>query len=812
METPLEIMFVSVILPLKFRGEISYTVPAGLSGRIKTGSRVKVEFGRKIYSGVVEKVESHSQITELAHTADDTFAKQSPQSFKNQTSGEQIFSGNTAKSVRLKEILAVEDLPAVGENEIRLWHKIAEYYMCTVGEVFKAAYPDRVIRQESVKARKTAEQFFEAIGKQSLDEKWEILPETESESKSEPEPTSGTETRPKPESESIPELTSGMGTRLKPESEPIPEPTSGTRTKLKPEPGQEVGDEPAERNKTAWEPVLSTAQQEAFEQIGKSFRESGKPVLLQGVTGSGKTEIYIRLALEQLRRGQNVLYMVPEIAVSKQLQLRLKKVFGERLLTFHSKQTLAEKSRIHKILSGQQEKAEGSNDAVIVLGTRSALFLPYKKLGLIVVDEEHDSSYKQTEPAPRYHARDTAIMLAALFEAHIILGSATPSFESEYNCSIGRFGKVRLEEKYYGAREPEVEIIDTLWAYKSRQMKGSFSRKLINEIKAEIARGGQVLVFRNRRSYAPAVECTECGCIPKCPHCNVYLSYHKYDNTLRCHYCEYTARFSGICPSCGRDALRYKGTGTEKLEEELKELFPDSRIARFDADVAKSKRAEEQVLKDFAKGETDILVGTQMISKGFDFGNLNLVAVIQADTILGIQDFRGDERALQLFSQLMGRTGRRGKRGKLLIQTNQKDHPVLLRLQESARHPAAPDKNRQIQAPADASVPMDRLLAERKEFNFPPFVRMVKIIVKHRNPEKLDEICRQITQKLASLPCREFTGPFAPPIDKVRGEWIKCFYIKYARDARLAQNKALLIQALETLKGAASVLSDVDPL
>ena len=370
----MEIMFVSVILPLKFRGEIGYTVPAGLSGRIKTGSRVKVEFGKKIYSGVVEKVESHPQITELVYTADDPFAEQHPQSFKNQTSGERIFSGNTAKSVRLKEILTVEDLPAVGENEIRLWHKIAEYYMCTVGEVFKAAYPDRVIRQESVKARKTAEQFFEAIGKQSIDEIREIRPEAEAES--------GAESK------------AGL------ESEPV----SGMEMKRRPEPGQEVGDEPAERSKTAREPVLSTAQQEAFEQIGKAFRESGKPVLLQGVTGSGKTEIYIRLSIEQLRRGQNVLYMVPEIAVSKQLQLRLKKVFGERLLTFHSKQTLAEKSRIHKILSGQQEKAEGSHDAVIVLGTRSALFLPYKKLGLIVVDEEHDSSYKQTEPAPRYHA------------------------------------------------------------------------------------------------------------------------------------------------------------------------------------------------------------------------------------------------------------------------------------------------------------------------------------------------------------------------------------------------------------------------
>jgi primosomal protein N' (replication factor Y) len=420
------------------------------------------------------------------------------------------------------------------------------------------------------------------------------------------------------------------------------------------------------------------------------------------------------------------------------------------------------------------------------------------------VDEEHDSSYKQTEPAPRYQAKDTAIMLAQLHGANVLLGSATPSYESEYNCISGKFTLVELTEKYYGAITPQVEIIDTIYARKTRQMVGSFSQKLINEIRRTVEEGYQVLIFRNRRSYSPVVECQECGSIPKCPHCNVHLSYHKYNHTLRCHYCEYIAHFTGVCNNCGTATFNYKGAGTEKLEEELAALFPNVAIARYDADIAKSKKTEEQTIKDFAEGKTSILVGTQMISKGFDFERLKLVAILQAETILGIQDFRADEKATQLFSQLMGRTGRRGVQGKLIIQASQKDHPVLAKLHTHN----LPDKN--TLPPLTA-----QLLRERQEFQFAPFVRMVKVIVKHKDAGKLDELCREIQVKLSgrkNLEYKELAGPFTPAIDKVRGEFIKCFYIKFARNSHLAENKFALQKCIKEIKGNQAIVLDVDPL
>ena len=699
--------YVSVILPVKYSGEISYFLPENFE--VFVGSRVRVDFAGKIYTGVVRKILSQAEVP--SHTPD-------------------------GKEINYKPILAVEELPAVLQQEMELWEKVAQYYMCTVGEVYKAAYPAVQVRQESVKPRKKVEDFLKAV--------------------------------------------------------------------------QEEADVAQEKNI----PQLSGVQQKAFEEIKGNFVSApGKPVLLRGVTGSGKTEIYISLALECLRQGKSVLYMVPEIAISKQLQGRLKKVFGERLLTFHSKQTAAEKARIHKILvhnatqgqmEGQQESIRAANSAVVVLGTRSSLFLPYSNMGLVIVDEEHDSSYKQTEPAPRYQAKDTAIMLAQIHGCNVLLGSATPSFESEYNCLAKRFALVELKEKFYGGAEPQVEIVDTVYAYKTRQMVGNFSQKLINEIRRTVEQGQQVLVFRNRRSYSPIVECEECGEIPRCPHCNVHLSYHKYNNTLRCHYCEHIAQFTGICRQCGTASFKYKGAGTEKLEEELAALLPQARIARFDADITQSKKAEEQVIKDFATGDIDILVGTQMISKGFDFEKLKLVAVLQADTILGVQDFRADEKAVQLLSQLMGRTGRRGERGKIIIQTSQKEHPVLVNLAQG-------------QASADVQLlPLTGLLlGERQQYGFAPYVRMVKIIVKHTDQTRLDEICQAVKRGIEGSPdlqYKELTGPFTPQIDKIRGEWIKCFYIKFARDSRLLRNKELLGRCIAKIKGSQSIILDVDPL
>lgn len=707
--------YVSVILPVKYGGEISYFLPENYE--VFVGARVRVDFAGKIYTGVVRKILSQAEVP--SHTSD-------------------------GKEINYKTILAVEELPAVLQQEMELWEKVAQYYMCTVGEVYKAAYPAVQVRQESVKPRKKVEDFLRAV--------------------------------------------------------------------------QEEADVAQEKNI----PQLSGVQQKAFDEIKGSFASApGKPVLLRGVTGSGKTEIYISLALECLRQGWSVLYMVPEIAISKQLQGRLKKVFGERLLTFHSKQTAAEKARIHKILvhnathgqmkcqmesqmGGQQESRKPVNSAVVVLGTRSSLFLPYSNMGLVIVDEEHDSSYKQTEPAPRYQAKDTAIMLAQIHGCNVLLGSATPSFESEYNCLAKRFALVELKEKFYGGAEPQVEIVDTVYAYKTRQMVGNFSQKLINEIRRTVEQGQQVLVFRNRRSYSPIVECEECGSIPKCPHCNVHLSYHKYNNTLRCHYCEYIAQFTGICRQCGTASFKYKGAGTEKLEEELAAILPQARIARFDADITQSKKAEEQVIKDFASGDIDILVGTQMISKGFDFEKLKLVAVLQADTILGVQDFRADEKAVQLLSQLMGRTGRRGERGKIIIQTSQKEHPVLVNLAQG-----------QASADVQLSPLTGHLLGERKQYGFAPYVRMVKIIVKHTDQARLDEICQAVKRGIEGSPelqYKELTGPFTPQIDKIRGEWIKCFYIKFARDSRLLKNKELLGRCIAKIKGSHSIILDVDPL
>ena len=709
--------YASVILPVKYGGEISYFLPEIFPAEV--GHRVSVDLAGKIYTGVISKILSQEEVP--THTPDN-------------------------KEIQYKPILALEQAPAILPTEIALWKKVAQYYLCTVGEVYKAAYPSLQVKQESVKPRKRVGHFLESVAHQTP---------------------------------------AGEGNR----------------------------------------PQLSGKQKEAYDKIKESHRVApGKPVLLRGVTGSGKTEIYMNLALEQLQQGKNVLYMVPEIAISKQLQSRLRKVFGERLLTFHSKQTAAEKARIHKILQynagvyrqtgeempkngmqpQQEQQQQQPNTATVVLGTRSSLFLPYGNLGLVIVDEEHDSSYKQTEPAPRYQAKDTAIMLAQLHGANVLLGSATPSFESEYNCISGKFTLVELTEKYFGSATPQVEIIDTLYALKTRQMAGSFSQKLINEIRKTIKEGDQVLVFRNRRSYSPIVECQECGAIPKCPHCNVHLSYHKYNNTLRCHYCDYIAHFTGVCKNCGTATFKYKGAGTEKLEEELAALIPDATIARYDADIAKSKKTEEQTIKDFSEGKIDILVGTQMISKGFDFEKLKLVAVVQADTILGIQDFRGDEKALQLLSQLMGRTSRRGVQGKLVIQTNQKDHPVLTKLH-----------NHNI--PYSTPVPplTAHLLRERQEYLFAPFVRMVKITVKHSSPEKLELLCREVQEKLsgrANLEYKELSGPFSPVIDKVRGEFLKCFYIKFARNSRLAQNKEALQEAIREIKGNQAIILDVDPL
>lgn len=862
-------IYVSVILPIKFRGDITYTVPAHLVSSIKPGCMVNVDFAGKLYVAVVSRI--YYKCLE-----------------------------NDTKDIVYKDIIDVINGIRVADTALKFWEQVALYYMCTVGEVYKAAYPMLLLRQNDVKSRNTASAFFESLKEniklptlsdsqnkaylkimqlfgwingnglaenylekpdRSLCSHTKVLQNCDAQSgviQDVSEKDYGAQTisahkmsaqncdiqnvstqvvRERVDSEQSVKINDSNI----PDASELPEMPSVIEKSemlgmhefrsISGLSGESVNPKLPDSSCKSETLGLSGVYESSGASSTPECRSvseksglpemSGLPVLLHGVTGSGKTEIYINLASSVLSAGRSVLFMVPEIAISKQLQQRLKKVFGGRLLVYHSKQTAAEKARIYKIVSRQflkeyigdssSAEEETPNDAVIVLGTRSALFLPYENLGLVIADEEHDSSYKQTEPAPRYHARDAAIMLAKIHGANVLLGSATPSLESEYNCRIGRFAKVSLLEKYYGALSPVIEIADTIWARKSGQMKGSFTQKLINEIAKTLDRGRQVLILRNRRSYSPVVECTECGSIPKCPNCNVNLSYHKYNGTLRCHYCEYTVKFNGICSKCGLDTLEYKGSGTERVEEELAELFPNSRIARFDSDVAESKRREEAVIKAFSNRETDILVGTQMLSKGFDFEYLDLVAVLQADAILGIQDFRADERALQMFSQLMGRTGRRGTRGKIIIQTNQKNHPVLQQLKRESAMQSARREDGSCISESDSSFILS-LMQERKEFAFAPYVRMVKILIKHKDKEKLDILCNRVGEALQKITCKEITGPFVPVVDRVRGEWIKCYYIKFLRNKELVENKRKLLEAIEGLKTNNAVIIDVDPL
>lgn len=707
-------MFAEVILPVKFHGVILYNVPEDLvlvsdickdvhtsacasanksaaapegglaqAGRhITEGSWVKVEFGKAKYAGVVRRFHRTNEL--------DTVHK-------------------------LRDISMVLDIPPVPETQMSFWEKIAEYYLCTVGEVMKAALPNMIrfadLEHAQEDSRNTFTEYCESL--------------------------------------------------------------------------------------KCGRPELSEPQKVAYTGILASFRE-GRRVLLEGVTGSGKTEIYISLAIDTMLSGKSVLMLEPEISLSKQLNARLKSVFGDRLLLYNSKVTPARKARVQETLSREQ-------GPFFVLGTRSALLLPFRELGLIVVDEEHDNSYKQEDPAPRYNARDVSIMLSAIGGVNLLLGSATPSYESLYNVKLGKLALVQLTEKYYGTGtcknsskvDSEITLIDTLYARRTHQMKGSFSQQLINKIRKVTDDGQQVLVLKNRRSYAPMVECSECGEPAVCPHCNVMLSYHKSDNTLRCHYCEYSRTFEKKCRKCGSESMVPKGTGTEKIEEELEQLFPELSIGRFDADITKSKREEEKILSAFDSGEIKILTGTQMITKGFDFKDLKMVAVLGAEQILGLQDFRADEKAFQMFYQLLGRAGRRGQGGELVIQTTWKDHPVLSRLKDVCRN---------------NMIPAEEEMSQRKNFLFPPYSRLVKIIARGFTEESAEALAEEIRDVLDRIPSLELTGPFNPQIDRLRGVHLKCFYIKFARNKDLASNKRRLYESLRGYVDKGRLIIDVDPL
>ena len=859
-------------------------VKRGGREQVRVGERVRVNFAGKEYVGVVS-VENAGKQAEAMGIVD-----------------------------KVKPIVGMaEGLEPVTQEEIALWRQIAEYYLCTVGEVYKAAYPAQKVEKEVVQARHEAlKEEREEKNRAKIEDKIKRLEERVEKKAEMAAKARKAESRERylAEKERLEEeigllvrrVTSMVGELCRTTSSVTGDGgsvTGGGRSvtgdgrsvtgdgrsvtgdgrSVTGDGGSVTGDgrsvtgdggsvtgqsfsmayQPEDEAvvrqnstietsvKTEKEIVLSAAQEEAYSKIKEIFVK-GKPALLHGVTGSGKTEIYLKLAQETLERGNNVLYLVPEIALSRQLEDRISETFPEELLVFHSGETMVRKrdvaaalrhcasaKDINEYVDASQntnaKKDSASEDTLtiksssceaikktnhhgyVVLGTRSAIFLPHRDLGLVIVDEEHDTSYKQDSPAPRYNGRETAIMMAKIFGANVILGSATPSLESLYNCSVGRYGLVTLNKRFYDAADSDIEIIDTIAERRKNGMIGSFSRKLIDRVNHCLSLRRQVLILRERRAYSPVTQCQECGVIPKCRSCNVSLSLHRRaDGTERlvCHYCGRVYEYSGKCPECG-GALKPLGAGTQKVEEEAARLFPGARIARLDSDTAQSRKYETEVIRQFSKGEIDILIGTRMVAKGFDFSGLTLVAVLQADSILGQEDYRADERGLQLLEQFRGRCGRRGEKGLFVIQTSQPDHPVY----------------QNIDGKIDDSGMMARFLGERKMFGYPPYSRVIGVIIKDYNQARADLLSRELAEAIRGALGAEagfaaggktgpdVIGPYAPAVDKVSGQNIRQIRVLLSKDRSLARNKGILAATVERFekerKYSGHIALDVDP-
>ena len=789
----MERIYISVILPLRIEwvpcyylessgneeSEDGHIVRGSLESRaldsgkessgyrpIVRGNRVKVRFAGRTYIGVVDEVGITPEV----------------------------------EINKIQPVISIEErLETISEQELDLWKFVADYYLCSIGEVYKAAYPPSKTNGEVSKV--LSEERAEERHAKNIDRKIAVLTARREgvlarigrkSLQAEKARTEATRAKYLSEKEALEQTAAELGKQIADaESEKnAPEESSSCS---KPEIQLDFS--------------LSAAQTTAYEEIHKAF-ENHNPVLLQGVTGSGKTELHIALAKEALIRGRNVLYLIPEIAVSRQMEERLGRIFGNLLLIFHSKETPARRLEVANAVR---------RGPYIVLGTRSSIFLPHHDLGLVIVDEEHDTSYKQDAPAPRYNGRDTALVLAKIHGGDAVLSTATPSLESLYNCRIGRMTKVELTEKYYGAAESDVEIIDTSAERRKRGMAGSFSFKLINHIRETLSEGGQVLLLRGRRAYSPSVQCFTCGDIPKCPHCNVPLSMHKQEGLLMCHYCGWRTPYTGICGKCGGELIPL-GAGTQKIEEEAAALFQDAKVARLDSDVAMSSGKEISIIRDFAAKKIDILVGTQIVTKGFDFDNLSLVAVLQADSLLAQQDFRADERAVQLLEQFRGRSGRRGRKGLFVIQTSQPSHPVYqLFLQEES-----------VSVNADKSL-LDNMMQERYAFGYPPFSRVVKVLLKDTYEARVEKMSMELTAEIRnafglssagfvqdSSACVSVVGPYSPPVDKQYDHYVKNIRINLRKDNALASRKQKLAEVVDAFVRnhayPGHIALDVDPV
>lgn len=730
--------YADILLPLA-QPAYTFAVPEGLP--LQVGQAVAVQFGpRKIYTGIVWRL--HDQRPDFP---------------------------------RIKTIQQLlYEKPLLSPGQMALWEWIASYYLCSLGEVMRVALPSLIKPSADDEERfaqglyrprtelylSLAEKLREEAHFHALCEKLERRAPKQYEALLEVA-SQGEEHR----------IATGEVARRLLRADYAPLKALIKKGYLL----AEEHERSVERGTSHFLlPRLSAHQQEALTTIQRHFAEGQRSVLLQGITGSGKTEIYIHLIAETLARGGGVLLLVPEIALTAQLIERMERIFGSRVTPYHSKLTPQRRTESYLRLN---QSAGGE----FVVGVRSALFLPIHNLQLVIVDEEHDASYKQAEPAPRYHARDCAVMMAHQTGARVVLGSATPSLESWLNAESGKYGRAELRERYGEAVPPQIYLSDTLRAARRGERKAPFNKLLIDKIEATLARGEQVMLFQNRRGFSPYMECTQCGWTARCPACNVALTYHKQGERLICHYCGHTTPAIKRCPQCKVTEMVPMGFGTEKIEEVLHELFPTARVARLDRDSVTSERAYTALIEAFSSRQIDILVGTQMITKGFDFEGVSLVGVLNADNLLHNPDFRASERAFQLLTQVAGRSGRRSKGGEVVIQTSDTTHPVLQEV-----------------LAGDFSAMARRQLKEREQFNYPPYVRLISLQLRHKDSQRLERGVVALATALRQRFGRRLLGPIAPPIDRVRGEWIVGLLLKIEGGASFKRARALVMEEVKT--------------
>jgi primosomal protein N' (replication factor Y) len=539
-------------------------------------------------------------------------------------------------------------------------------------------------------------------------------------------------------------------------------------------------------------PKLNSWQQEALKEIQQVFCEE-EVCLLHGITSSGKTEIYIKLIEKVIAEGKQVLYLLPEIALTAQLVSRLQAFFGEQVLVYHSKYSVNERMEVYNHVLHDDKKAK------IILGARSSLFLPFKNLGLIVVDEEHETTFKQFDPAPRYNARDAAVVLAGMHKSKLILGSATPSLESYYNATHNKYKLVTLKHRFGNVLLPEIEIVDIREKYKKKQMTGHFSDRLLEEIKTTLKLGEQVILFQNRRGFSPILECTTCGHSPQCPNCDVSLTFHHYSNQLRCHYCGYHIAMQQKCMACGSVDLTTKGFGTEQIETELKVLLPEAKIGRMDFDTTRGKHGHQKIISAFEQESIEVLVGTQMLSKGLDFRKVRLVGIMNADTLLNFPDFRAHERSFQLMLQVAGRAGRTQNRGLVLIQTYNPHHQIVKQVSGN-----------------DYEGMFKEQVEERYQYQYPPYYKLIKFTMKSRDYSKTNEAADWVARGLQNIFNENVLGPEFPPVARIRNEYYKNILLKIPPQQSLGKTKSYVEKILNSFKAIAAyrgvrVIINVDP-